>query len=845
VGDGFSSGVWQGSDLGVAETTICTLPVAQMADLGLDVLSCRNDVDKTNSWLGVAALQAHSEFSVPPAWEVDVQILARPGTTSAALLAPGGQVEQMKTLLAQHTGSWNVVGITAGFDDLGIGAAITSSYGTGTPTNLPWAPATLSSCPDLTSARATLDSAGAVSAVKSNIQAVIDAARAPSIDPSVRALHLLYPFITDVTAAGAGSTRSLCASGGTGRPGSEQVINDLDQGIRGVVGTAVIDARLPSGFGLQPTGYVDTPNGQLPQNNTYLWLNRTHGYPYPGDNGAGKAAGLALPALRANGSGVAPTITAQVPAITTTNGNPAYGWFKLAPTISWDVRDADGDLVIDDPSRPLPAPTVADIEGQDVTYHSGNAWDAAGHMATKGSATVSFDKTKPTLTPVVTQASGLAAKNGWFNTDVSVTWTADDATSGLDLALGKAIVNPLPLAADTPVTGTTLSATAWDKAGNSVDASTIVRLDKTPPAVVPHVAGTLVGGWYRGTVSVTWTATDARSGIDPEKAPSLVPVSVLGTGSSKVVTGPDICDLAGNCAPATATLNVDQTAPIVTLVGPQSGAVYTSLAAVPAATCTASDVGSGINGTCTVNKAFTQSGTTQTWTITATATDKAGNSFTTPAITYTVTGVSNGNGRMTGGGTVRSTSGVRAVTAYALRCSGTPNVLDVFWGSERFTLTSLTSVTCYDDPSFEAGGNALINTMTGVGVGKLRSGGTATIGFTFTDHGEPGTYDTGTIVITPAGGGAPFSITGQLSAGNYQAHRLNDSEGYSAADYEWHDDHGSHDVWYGRDGTCHYRSEGDTGHTYHEVDARNRRRTSWNDKKGSRSDEGNGRTEVR
>jgi hypothetical protein len=80
-------------------------------------------------------------------------------------------------------------------------------------------------------------------------------------------------------------------------------------------------------------------------------------------------------------------------------------------------------------------------------------------------------------------------------------------------------------------------------------------------------------------------------------------------------------------------INIDKTAPTVSLVGgPANGATY-YFGAVPAApACSASDALSGLDGSCSVSGYSTAVGT---HTVSASATDKAGNSASASA-TYTV-----------------------------------------------------------------------------------------------------------------------------------------------------------------------------------------------------------------
>jgi hypothetical protein len=127
-------------------------------------------------------------------------------------------------------------------------------------------------------------------------------------------------------------------------------------------------------------------------------------------------------------------------------------------------------------------------------------------------------------------------------------------------------------------------------------------------------------------------------------------------------------------------------------------------------------------------------------------------------------------GRMTGGGSVFTTDGIRVTHGFELHCNKNdlPNNLEINWdGGNNFHLTTLTSVTCIDDPKINPRPPvAPFDTMIGAGVGTC-NGLPASITFTLTDAGEPGTKDTATFHIT---GGCTLDVSNFLDKGNQQAH---------------------------------------------------------------------------
>jgi hypothetical protein len=176
------------------------------------------------------------------------------------------------------------------------------------------------------------------------------------------------------------------------------------------------------------------------------------------------------------------------------------------------------------------------------------ATDRAGNNSATSAVTAGIDRTAPGI------AGGQSppATDGWNNSAVTVSFTCDDALSGVATCSG-----PVTLAAETA--GTMVPGTAVDRAGNSGSTSWgPVRIDLTPPiisgaALEPGNAA----GWYRQPVTVRFTCTDALSGV----ASCPVDVVLAGEGSGQSTSG-TARDRAGNTAAATVSgIDVDLTPP--------------------------------------------------------------------------------------------------------------------------------------------------------------------------------------------------------------------------------------------------------------------------------------------
>ncbi len=158
------------------------------------------------------------------------------------------------------------------------------------------------------------------------------------------------------------------------------------------------------------------------------------------------------------------------------------------------------------------------------------------------------DTTPPVITPNV---SGTLGNNGWFTSDVLVSWSVTDPESAISSSSG---CGPATVTSDTA--GTTFTCTATSAGGTASKSFTIKR-DATPPILaVTTNPPPNANGWNNSNVSVSFAAVDALSGVGMVSAP----VTVTSEGGGQVVTG-SATDLAGNLTSGSVTINLDKTAP--------------------------------------------------------------------------------------------------------------------------------------------------------------------------------------------------------------------------------------------------------------------------------------------
>ncbi|WP_353813716.1 PxKF domain-containing protein [Agromyces sp. SYSU T00266] len=315
---------------------------------------------------------------------------------------------------------------------------------------------------------------------------------------------------------------------------------------------------------------------------------------------------------------------------------------------------------------------------------------------------------QPTNTKPSVTVQGVSAQPYEIGSEPTPTCAVTDAEDG-------------PSSFPAVVTGTlshglgTLTATCdyTDQGGLAADTATVTYsiVDTGAPTIGHTIdpATPNAAGWYKTEVDVTFDCADlGGSGIQ-----SCTPKTTLGEGENQSVTGTAV-DWAGNTATDTVTgINIDLTKPTVGFSGSFGSSHY--FGEVPAApTCDASDELSGLASACTVTGYSTAVGP---HTLTATATDRAGNVATT-TLSYTVLAWNLGGfySPVDMGGTWNTVKGGSTV----------PLKFEVFAGAKEFTDTSVvdrftaTPTTCpgatakIDDIEFTTtGGTALRYDATG------------------------------------------------------------------------------------------------------------------------------------
>ena len=225
------------------------------------------------------------------------------------------------------------------------------------------------------------------------------------------------------------------------------------------------------------------------------------------------------------------------------------------------------------------------------------------------------DTTPPVIVPVI---SGTLGSNGWYTSNVSLTWNVSDPESAISATSG---CDPASVNSDTP--GITFTCTATS-AGGTASKSVVVKRDATPPSAMMAVTvGTLgADGWYTSNVTVATSGSDAISPPVMCTAPQVLMTETAGQTFSGSCTNQ--AGLIGSASPL--VVKLDRTAPTITIASPANGAVYTRNQKVPA-TYSCSDNLSGVTN-CTggvVNGTYVDTSSIGAKSLTVNATDVAGN----------------------------------------------------------------------------------------------------------------------------------------------------------------------------------------------------------------------------
>jgi len=249
---------------------------------------------------------------------------------------------------------------------------------------------------------------------------------------------------------------------------------------------------------------------------------------------------------------------------------------------------------------------------------SGSLWDTAPAAFTL-IVNPPPDTTPPTASPTQSPPANAA---GWNNTDVTVTWNWTDNVGGSGIDPANCTTSSTSSGEGT----ITLNATCKDRAGNTGNASYMVKVDKTAPTANASASpGPNANGWNNTNVTVSFSGSDSLSGVDFCSAPVVLSAEGAGQSASGTCT-----DKAGNVsAPATASgINIDKTAPTFGAC-PAGGPFLLNSGVQSVGPIAANAAISGLDAGLSTLSGLVDTSSIGTKTITFTAVDNASNTATT------------------------------------------------------------------------------------------------------------------------------------------------------------------------------------------------------------------------
>lgn len=328
------------------------------------------------------------------------------------------------------------------------------------------------------------------------------------------------------------------------------------------------------------------------------------------ENGISRATDSVTITVNPAPSPVVTDTTAPEVAITADRDANENGWYNDDVTLTYSAADAESGIT----SKTFGSSTfLVSTEGKDQEF-TASAINGVG-LTSNASIKLSIDKTKPTISGKATTTPNA---NGWYNSDVTVNFDAQDNLSGVASQTG--LVTFTEEGANQFATGT-----ATDTAGNVSDEAKVegINIDKTKPTIkAKELPKANEFGWYNSDVTVGFEAEDNLSGVDTKTEDT-----VLTEGANQSVNG-TATDKAGNVSDEAIVegINIDTTNPIINV---ENGGTYILGQNVE---WSAEDLLSGLQ---TANKGTVDTSKVGLNTQTITATDKAGNTVT-KTITYIV-----------------------------------------------------------------------------------------------------------------------------------------------------------------------------------------------------------------
>ena len=250
----------------------------------------------------------------------------------------------------------------------------------------------------------------------------------------------------------------------------------------------------------------------------------------------------------------APVRIDRTPPLTRASTIPSWSTSSVSVVLTAEdnLSGVDATYYSLDGAFPLPGGSVS-IDGEGV--HSLSFWsvDDAGNTEPPTTVDVRIETTAPTIAHTLAPTPDQA---GWNNTATLVSFTCSPSVASI-----VSCTSPQTVSGEGA--GQIVDGTVVDEAGLHAVDHALVSIDETPPTIqaTPDRAAN-AASWYSAPVNVTFTCSDALSGVA-----SCSPTTTVGEGGGQSIHGTSR-DAADNTSAATlSNVNVDTTPPTVSYSG--------------------------------------------------------------------------------------------------------------------------------------------------------------------------------------------------------------------------------------------------------------------------------------
>jgi hypothetical protein len=254
-----------------------------------------------------------------------------------------------------------------------------------------------------------------------------------------------------------------------------------------------------------------------------------------------------------------------IPAPTISGNLGANGWYTGNVTVNWNVSDPESGLSGDCQAQTFNGSGAATC----------TATNRAGLTASAPPLVVKIDRTPPLIAdPVIV---GTRGANGWYTSDVTVSWNVSDSESSVASSTG---CGPITLAA-----GATLTCSATNAAGLTASSAPLaIQIDKAPP-IISGMPGTGCSLWPPNNKLVQVATISAPAGLS-----GTVAFDVTGSSNEPAESGPDIVITGSGLQPRVVQLRAQR-------LGSGNGRIYT----LTATTSNGAGATKTVTTTCTVS----------------------------------------------------------------------------------------------------------------------------------------------------------------------------------------------------------------------------------------------------